>query len=562
MEIRFDTYYNFEEIVERIKWLEQQHPQILEITEIGKSHEGYDIPLTIITNKNTGCHREKPAFWMDGNIHSIELTSSAMVLYFIHRCSMEYGKDPFITELIDNNTFYCLPCINPDGMMRALSNNPAFYRSGVRKYGEDGNFLYVEDINDDGRILQMRIEDPTGDWKISRQDARFMIKRAPTDRETEGPFYRLFAEGLVPEYDGETIPQIFPHQLDFNRNFPIKWRPEGEQQGAGDFGGSEIEIQNVIRFIAEHPNIFAAITYHTYSRVFIRAFSDRPDSEMHTSDLWMFEDLEDIARNTTQYPTVSGYHDFKYHPKEIISGAFDDWAYEHRGIFTFTVELWDLPTAAGISEKNDEKNFIGWFRKHPTTDDDKILQFVLDNAPHTLAEWKEFDHPQLGKVEIGGLEHLFSWRNPPQHLLEEELRPHFDCVTQMASLAPKLELYQQTITPLEQNLYKIELILQNSGYFSTYVSHQAKNMKIVKPIYVDIDLPKDAELISGKKRVDIGQLEGRSNKNSMTYYHSPTDNRKKIEWIVRIADDDKVTITAKSCKAGSIQHSLYLRKNI
>ncbi|WP_372367215.1 M14 family metallopeptidase [Candidatus Uabimicrobium sp. HlEnr_7] len=560
MDIRFDTYYNFSEITSRIDWLQKQYPHILEIVEVGKSYEGRSIPLIIVSNKNKSCHKNKPAFWIDGNIHSIEITSSAMVLYFIHRCTKEYGQNKFITELIDNLTFYCVPCINPDGMTRALAEKPAFYRSGVRKYGEDGNYLYVEDINDDGRILQMRIEDPTGDWKVSPKNPNFMIKRTPTDFESAGPFYRLFAEGTVPEYDGCNIPSIFPHQLDFNRNFPIKWRPEGEQQGAGDFAGSEVEIQNIVRFIAEHPNIFVAITYHTYSRVFIRAFSDRPDSDMNTSDLWIFEALEDIASDTTKYPTVSGYHDFKYHPKEIISGAFDDWAYEHRGIFTFTVELWDLPTAAGISEKNDEKNFIDWFRRHPITDDDKILSFIEKNAPHTLVNWEKFDHPQLGEIEIGGLEHLFSWRNPPQNLLEDELAPHFDCIMQMASLAPKLEIYNHKISLLGDGLYKFEVILQNSGYFSTYVSHQAKNMHITKPIYIDIVLPENATLLSGQKRVEIGHLEGRSNKNSMTYYHSPTDNRKKIEWIIRTVNEDKVTITATSCKAGNIEQSFFLHK--
>lgn len=554
MEIRFDTYYTFDEIVARIYWLQKQHPDLIEIIEIGNSFEGRKIPLVIITNKKTGSHKEKPAFWVDGNIHSIELTSSAMVLYFIDRCVREYGKAKQVTESIDSLSFYCIPCINPDGMTRAMKETPQFYRSGVRQYRDNGNYVYVEDINNDGRILQMRIEDSTGDWKVSAEDPRFMIKRTPTDND--GPFYRLFAEGSVPEYDGCHIPEIYPYQLDFNRNFPIHWRPEGEEHGSGDFAASEIEIQNVIRFIAQHPNIFAAITYHTYSRVFIRAFSGKPDSEMHTGDLWIFEDLEKIAETTTEYPAVSCYHHFKYHPKEVISGAFDDWAYEHRGIFTFTVELWDLPSAAGISEKNDEKNFIEWFRKHSEKDDQKILDFLTKNANDRLVEWQSFDHPQLGKVEIGGTEHLFTWRNPPHHLLEKELEPHFDCIFQMASLAPKLEIKNHKITSLGNDNYKLELVLQNTGYLSTYVSEQAKKMKIVKPITVDIELPEDASFISGKKRVTIDHLEGRSNKTSMTYYHSPTDNLIKIEWILKMNKDEEINIKISSCKAGIIREKI------
>ena len=51
---------------------------------------------------------------------------------------------------------------------------------------------------------------------------------------------------------------------------------------------------------------------------------------------------------------------------------FDDWLFDHKGIFAFTVELWDLPTAAGVEEKSKDKKFMDWFRKHPVADDYKV----------------------------------------------------------------------------------------------------------------------------------------------------------------------------------------------
>jgi len=29
-----------------------------------------------------------------------------------------------------------------------------------------------------------------------------------------------------------------------------------------------------------------------------------------------------------------------YDPKEVITGTFDDWAYEQKGLFAWTVEVW------------------------------------------------------------------------------------------------------------------------------------------------------------------------------------------------------------------------------
>jgi len=41
----------------------------------------------------------------------------------------------------------------------------------------------------------------------------------------------------------------------------------------------------------------------------------------------------------TEYPAISAFHEFRYDPKEVITGTFDDWAYEQKGLFAWTVEV-------------------------------------------------------------------------------------------------------------------------------------------------------------------------------------------------------------------------------
>jgi len=41
----------------------------------------------------------------------------------------------------------------------------------------------------------------------------------------------------------------------------------------------------------------------------------------------------------TEYPAISSFHEFRYDPKEVITGTFDDWAYEQKGLFAWTVEV-------------------------------------------------------------------------------------------------------------------------------------------------------------------------------------------------------------------------------
>ncbi|MBA3533346.1 MAG: carboxypeptidase, partial [Ardenticatenales bacterium] len=177
MDIRFDTYYNNEELTERLQWLAEQYPQIMQFSSLGTSHEGRPIPLVVLTNQSTGPDIEKPAFWVDANIHATELTASAAALYLINKVVREYGQEAKVTRILDEQVLYIIPRLNPDGAGLCLSDKPKYVRSGTRPYPyeEKQEGLHAEDVDGDGRILQMRIEDPAGDWKISEQDPRLMV---------------------------------------------------------------------------------------------------------------------------------------------------------------------------------------------------------------------------------------------------------------------------------------------------------------------------------------------------------------------------------------------------
>ncbi|MCP5990330.1 hypothetical protein NL344_28315, partial [Klebsiella pneumoniae] len=87
----------------------------------------------------------------------------------------------------------------------------------------------------------------------------------------------------------------------------------------------------------------------------------------------------------------------------------DDWAYDHLGLFAWTVEIWSPQKAAGI-EKYD---WIDWFREHPVEDDLKFLEWNdRELEGKGFIDWYPFEHPQLGPLELGGWDDLHTWRNP------------------------------------------------------------------------------------------------------------------------------------------------------
>ena len=168
------------------------------------------------------------------------------------------------------------PRINPDGAEWALADKPKWIRSSTRPYPydeEDIEGLTVEDIDGDGRILQMRIPDANGLWKPHPEEPRLLIRRDPA--ETGGDYYRLLPEGRVDNYDGFTLRvKKRPQGLDLNRNFPGSWRQEFEQLGAGPYPTSEPEVRAVVDFITRHTNITGGTAFHTWSGVLLRPFDD------------------------------------------------------------------------------------------------------------------------------------------------------------------------------------------------------------------------------------------------------------------------------------------------
>jgi hypothetical protein len=95
----------------------------VQLSSIGKSHEGRDIWLVTVTNSVTGPAEDKPALWIDGNIHAAELTASTACLYFLHQLAT--GSDnPKLRHLLDTPHGLHLPAPEPR-RRRAGAGRPA-----------------------------------------------------------------------------------------------------------------------------------------------------------------------------------------------------------------------------------------------------------------------------------------------------------------------------------------------------------------------------------------------------------------------------------------------------
>jgi murein tripeptide amidase MpaA len=542
MHIAFDRYYDFDEMTAHLHALAAAYPRLASLTSIAKSHRGRDVWFMQITNPDTGPALEKPGFYIDAQIHAEEHATSATALYAIHHLLTRYGTDPEVTRLVDGQVFYIIPRINPDGAEYALkAPYHPWCGNGRCLPGEDRlEGLQAQDIDGDGYIVNMRVPDPKGEWKKDPTEPRLMVQREPG--EEGGEYYRIYPEGLIPDYDGADVKILPQADGNMNRNFPINWSPQ--EYGAGEYPFSEPETMGMARLILDHPNICGMCAYHTHGGIILRPSMMATDAEMSPRDLALYKALGEVGTRLTGYPVISTYEDFTPDKSKVRHGSLKDWVYEEMGIICFSTELWDIEIAAGVEKK-------GYYNLRPRDADvqRKLFNWVLANVgDQGFREWQAFDHPQLGPVEVGGMVYIWSYRNPPGKLLEKVCHDNTLFNLRHAAAAPRVQIDSVTVTPLGGDLHKVAAIVANHGYLPTNLSDVAVKNKVARPVTVTIE---GAEVLMNPTTADLGHLAGRNERN---YEYSNWGQQwspvaRKVEWLVR--GTGRITVIARSEKGGT-----------
>ncbi len=560
LSIDYSTYPDFNELTTILKNFAETYPSLSKLKSAGKSLQGRELWYMEITDFATGEAETKPAVYMDGNMHAGEVTGASICLKTIQYLLEEFGGDPSIAELLKNYAFYIFPRVSPDGAEFFLKT-PHFVRSVLRPYPflEDQDGLYPEDIDGDGHIVQMRIESPDGNWKVSKKDSRLMLRRAASDGE--GPFYHIYTEGFIRNYDGKDIKIAPPkYGVDLNRNFPANWSPF--QNGAGPFPLSEPESRAIADLVREHPNIGARVCYHTAVGTINRPFNTKPDDKMPAKDLAAYKILGKIGKRLTGYPMVSVHDEFGT-KNDPLGGTSLEWHYEHMGLFSFVFEAWNVEQRAGCGgyERKIPANRTGNRYVRTVEEDLKLLKWNDDVlAGEGFKVWESFDnHPQLGKVEIGGWRRKFTLMNPPEELLENEIDNDMMFAIEIAELLPLVRLSSASISEESQGMYKVSVTVKNVGFFPTNLTEQAKLLGRAKIVKVELIIDSGGELLGFAKQ-DVGYLEG-----TWDYDAAKGDpQQKSVSWLVKIKDPSefRAKIRAVSEKGGIHELNLEIEGNM
>lgn len=553
--VDWNRYYTSGETEQILREFSQLYPGLTELYSIGKSLEGRELWLMEVTSEMTGPASEKPALYLDGGIHSGELTGSQVALYALGQLLTRYGWDPEVTALLDTYAFYIRPKFNPDGADLALIYDQSL-RSTVRPWDEDEDGEYdedpPEDLDGDGWITNMRIPDPEGDWYAHPRDPRVMVRisggrggggAGAVDVPADARRYRVLTEGIDNDGDGR-LNEDGIGGIDMNRNFPRNWERVHLQDGAGPFPLSEPETYATVQFIQAHRNITSIVHGHTSGGFVYRLPSASAPSLFPENDLALIEHLGAPYTETTGRPVRPS----ATHPTEHRYGTLLSWAYWDHGIVGWVPEYSPGPDAWVTDFNNDGE-----------IDPLEEMRFNdRELGGRYFSDWTSFQHPEMGEVEVGGWHRKFWGQNPPAEFLEEECAAQLPWIMYLIRQAPRLNLEGPSVTPLGDGRFRIRAVASNAGFLPTSLTGRGavgeeaadglvRNAVVSGPV-LSLAL-EGAELEEGSARVQLAHLRGTG-----PYLADLGEASETVEWIVRAhGSPSYIQVTGRSDKAGVVR---------
>lgn len=520
---RYNTHAGIRDICTK---LANAFPGLVTMESIGKSYQGRDIFVLTISDKKSGDPNQKPGYWIDGNIHSIEIQGTEMALYTAwYLCEM-YEENKFIKELLADKTFYIAPTINPDAREYfAFEGLPP--RSGLipmdndrdGRFDEDG----ADDMNGDRNISQMRRKNPDGDYITDRKDPRRMI-RVPDGEK--GEYEILGMEGL--DNDGDLlVNEDGLGGYDGNRDWGFNWEPNYVQGGADKYPFSQPENRAVLDFISQHMNIAGAQSFHNSGGMILRGPGIRGGGAE------AYSQVDDAAINAIGkkgelilpgYKLLTIWKDLY-----TVYGGELDWWHGAMGSFVFSNELWNPYLMFYDPANSDEYEF------------DKLLLFEDSFIP-----WQKTDHPVFGEVEIGGFSKMFR-RTHPGFMLETDAHRNAAFCIYNAYQSPKLEISDIKVRKLKGGLNEVTARIENKRMLPT---HSVSNLKfkIDPPDYVILE---GGSIIAGMivENADLNlAAEQKKNPGRLEIQNIPGYGHVDVKWIVK--GGSSYTVRVESVKGG------------
>ncbi len=554
--LRFDRYYNYEEVVEALKALNKAFPKLTKLELVGKSEENREIWALVINNDSTGEVLSKPGVWVDGNIHGNEIQAGEVCLYYANMLLTKYRESEKIRKVVDKNAHYIIPVVNVDGRARFFedANTASSSRSLRVPRDDDQDGLIDEDAADDldgdGNICQMRIKDPLGEFKTDPEDKRLMVPVKPGEK---GEWTVLGQEGIDNDGDGR-YNEDSEGFLDPNRNWGSNWQPPYVQSGAGNFPLSGKGPKAIAEYLHRHPNVLVNFSFHNSGGMWLRPPATK-EERLDPSDLAVYDI---IGKNAIKMTPGYVYHSsYDLYP---TYGDTDTHFWNLEGSYTFVGELFirsqetyrDDITKPLVSATEESASPL---RRGGSPEQNREQIKFNDHLGinELYLDWKPFKHPVYGDIEIGGWVKMSS-RLPHPFMLPDLVHRNAMVVLFAAEQTPEISLSVIEVKEAGKNLHRVRVRLENAKGLPSMAAHSVKT-KLYTP---------DILKVTGGKVIASGRITDLRN-NLVTYQEHkpevvftsvPSYGHVEHEFLVEGKGEIKITYTSR--KAKDIEKTLKL----
>lgn len=386
----FDHYHSPAELNQVLKSLSRSHAKLTDLIEIAASPGGKPLFILYIGPEAGNKTKRLPAVLVAANLEgTVPLASEAAM--FLIRSILEKP------ETRQDKGWFILPLGNPDAaesyfakpLLRDSRNGRPHNDDMDDRVDEDG----ADDLDGNGLITTMRVQDPEGEWLPLESEPRLM-KKADAAKGEKGIF-KLYLEGLDNDGDGQ-YGEDGPGGVNIGINFPHLFR--FFSRNGGKWAGSESESLGLIRFIFQHPEIAMTVTFGEsnfclepprggrkgeadFSKIkipkqigaFLNVDTDKtytmaevmeiartmapPGMELTESMVASFlglgavvnplpEDLnyyKELAKQFKEFLKKGKLDGGRLETPDAKDGSFELWSYYHLGLPTFSMDFWTLP---------------------------------------------------------------------------------------------------------------------------------------------------------------------------------------------------------------------------
>lgn len=521
-DVNAQDYSNYVQLSQRINALSKSYPNLVKLKSLTKTLGNKDIWMLSIGSGKT---EQKPAIAIVGGVEGSHLLGTELAIGFAEKLLASSSQDS-IKAILSKNTFYVFPNMSPDASEQYFSSL-RYARSGNAKQSDDDrdgkiNEDPFDDLNKDGKINWIRVEDPTGKYRINPEEPRSMILADPGKGEIGK--YLLFSEGIDNDKDGN-LNEDAEGGVHFNKNMSYAY--PNFVPGSGEHMVSENENRALLDHLFEQFNIHSVITFGPYNNLSNPVIFNPQAVSKRVISGYYEADAKVNAQVSELYNKISGLKDA---PKSSTTGGdFANWAYFHYGRNSFSTPGWWVPKAKADTSKKQKEFKI----------EDQVANYLRwtenENLENNFVSWKKIDHPDFpGKnVELGGLD-PFVLLNPPYKMVDGLVKKHYEFILGLSKKSPSIDIINVKQEKLSDGITRISASIMNNGLMATHTKVGERSYW-VKKVGIKLNHSENQKIISGRKNQVLDAIEGQGHRT--------------LSWLIK--GPGKVSIEARSPTSGS-----------